>query len=430
LRQKGREMADLTKGVVIRTKNFKTIRVLEKLGEGGQGAVYKVDCDGLPKALKWYFAKRIQDPKKFVENLENNVKKGAPAPAFLWPEDVTEALDGTFGYIMPLRPKEYADFSKFLIGRVAFSGLTAMCNAALNIVAGFRELHNKGYSYQDLNDGNFFINPKNGDVLICDNDNVSEFGKNSGIAGKARYMAPEIVKGAAPDKQSDRFSLSVILFLLWTNSHPLEGRSACPPCMDAKNERRIYGDNPIFIFDPRDRSNAPVQGLHKGAIARYPLLPKYLRSAFERAFSKQVMSDPHSRIIEREWLHLFIRIRGEVFKCACGEVYFADPIERNGCPKCGKTAAFFGYFKTPRYSLPIHVKTKLYACHSHKDSDDFQTLIGQVAVEGAEFKLRNQSDKTWQVVEGDKTIALKQNETIAIKKGLTIDFGDSKVEII
>lgn len=33
-------------------------------------------------------------------------------------------------------------------------------------------LHRHGYSYQDLNDGNFFINPESGDVLICDNDNV------------------------------------------------------------------------------------------------------------------------------------------------------------------------------------------------------------------------------------------------------------------
>jgi DNA-binding helix-hairpin-helix protein with protein kinase domain len=41
-----------------------------------------------------------------------------------------------------------------------------MVNAALNITAGFRALHNKGYSYQDLNDGNFFINPQNGNVLI------------------------------------------------------------------------------------------------------------------------------------------------------------------------------------------------------------------------------------------------------------------------
>jgi serine/threonine protein kinase len=179
----------------------------------------------------------------------------------------------------------------------------------LQISAGFRELHLKGYSYQDLNDGNFFINPQNGDVLICDNDNVSEYGKNSGIAGKARYMAPEIVaKGAKPDIMTDRFSLSVVLFLLWTRNHPLEGKAACSVCMDAKHEKKIYGENPVFIFDPDDNSNRPVQGLHKGAINNWPSLPPCTQEMFIKAFSKDVLANPANRIIEQEWLRLFIRM--------------------------------------------------------------------------------------------------------------------------
>jgi serine/threonine protein kinase len=424
-------MADLAKGFTIGTKNFKRLTTIEKLGEGGQGAVYKVNYDGRLKALKWYSGKRIRDPKKFYENLENNVKQGSPTAAFLWPEDVTEYDGESFGYVMPLRPPEYADFSKFLIGKVTFAGLTAMTNAALNIVGGFRELHRKGYSYQDLNDGNFFINPKNGDALICDNDNVSEFGKSSGIAGKARYMAPEIVvKGSQPDTQSDRFSLSVTLFLLWTNSHPLEGKNACPPCMDAKNERRIYGEKPVFIFDPKDDSNSPVQGLHKGAILRYPLLPNYLREKFERAFSKEVMLNPSHRIIEQEWLRTFIRMRGEVYKCVCGEVYFADPIAQNGCPRCKKKADFFGYIKTARYNLPIRQNTKLYACHSHKDSDDYQTLIGQINREGVSYKLKNLSDASWTVLENGETTTIAPSDIFALKKGAVINFGDSSAEIV
>jgi serine/threonine protein kinase len=192
-------MADLPKGFTILTKNFKKITVESKLGEGRQGAVYRVDYDGQPKALKWYTTAQ-KSPKKFYENLENNIKHGAPANAFLWPEGITEKpakAGDTFGYIMNLRPDDYESFSKFLVGKVGFASITARVNAALRITEGFRELHLKGYSYQDLNDGNFFINPKNGDVLICDNDNVSEYGKNSGIAGKARYMAPEVVLGKA-----------------------------------------------------------------------------------------------------------------------------------------------------------------------------------------------------------------------------------------
>ncbi|GHT60154.1 hypothetical protein FACS1894109_17390 [Spirochaetia bacterium] len=204
-------MADLPKGFTLSTRDFKKTTVGAKLGEGGQGAVYQVDYDGQPKALKWYTA-ALKNPKKFYENLENNIKKGAPANAFLWPEAITEKQGEAFGYIMNLRPPEYVDFSRFLIGKEGFASITAMVNAALRITEGFQELHLKGYSYQDLNDGNFFINPENGDVLICDNDNVSEYGKNSGIAGKARYMAPEVVLGKnQPGIKTDSFSLGVVL---------------------------------------------------------------------------------------------------------------------------------------------------------------------------------------------------------------------------
>ena len=148
-------MADLPKGYTIQTKNFKNLIVWDKLGEGGQGAVYRVDYNGTAKALKWYSGKKFKNPNKFYTNLENNIKKGKPANIFLWPEDITEKTGEAFGYIMDLRPGDYRDFSKFLIGKEVFASVTAMVNTALHIVAGFRALHLKGYSYQDLNDGNF-----------------------------------------------------------------------------------------------------------------------------------------------------------------------------------------------------------------------------------------------------------------------------------
>jgi serine/threonine protein kinase len=406
----------------------------QKLGEGGQGAVYKVDYNGKSKALKWYSGKKIKDPGRFYANLENNIKRSRPTGAFLWPEDITVKSGAAFGYIMDLRPPEYRDFTKFLIGREGFASITAMTNAALHITAGFRELHLKGYSYQDLNEGNFFINPKNGDVLICDNDNVSEYGKNSGIAGKARYMAPEIVaKNARPDIKTDRFSLSVVLFMLWTNNHPLEGKAACPVCMDAAHEKKIYGENPVFIFDPDDKSNRPVQGLHKGAISRWPFLPRYAQELFIKAFSKDVLTSPADRIIEQDWIRLFIRMRSEIYKCPCGEVYFADPVTPNPCPSCGKANTFPLYIKTYRYNLPVHRRTKLYACHTEKDSDDFETLTGEVTAQDGAFKLKNLSGKNWMVSEGGDTTpqtAIAPNADVELKKGMNIAFGGISVDIV
>jgi len=423
-------MADLPKGYTIQTKFFKKVVVGDKLGEGGQGAVYRVDYDGKTKALKWYSGKKFKNPDKFYANLENNIKKGKPTNAFLWPEDITEHDGEAFGYIMDLRPSDYKDFSKFLIGKENFETITAIVNTSLHITSGFLELHSKGYSYQDLNDGNFFINPKNGDVLICDNDNVSAFGKNSGIAGKARYMAPEIVaKGAKPNVETDIFSLSVVLFLLWVRNHPLEGKAACPVCMDAKHEKKIYGEAPVFIFDPDDKSNIPVQGLHKGAIVLWPRLPVYLQEKFIKAFGKVALTNPEKRVSEREWLRLFIRMRSEVYKCPCGRVYFADPVNPNPCPGCNKQNTFPFYIKTYRYNLPVHQRTKLYACHTEKDSDDYTKLCGEVSAKG-DFELKNVSDKNWMATEGGNTVSVAPNASFALKKGMLINFGSGNAEII
>ena len=76
-------MADLPKGSAIQTKDSKKAVVGEKLGEGGQGAVYIVDCGGQKKALKWYSGKNIAKTNEFYENLER-LKKGKPSDAFLF----------------------------------------------------------------------------------------------------------------------------------------------------------------------------------------------------------------------------------------------------------------------------------------------------------------------------------------------------------
>jgi DNA-binding helix-hairpin-helix protein with protein kinase domain len=427
---------ELTPGYAVQTKTGMKATVIDPgngkscLGEGGQGAVYLVEYGGKRKALKWYTGRKCKNPEKFYKNLENNIKMGSPGAAFLWPEDITVQDGKAFGYIMELRRAEYKEFSRFLLGRESFESVTAMVNAALNISAAFRALHLKGFSYQDLNDGNFFIERKSGDVLICDNDNVSEYGKNSGIAGKARYMAPEIVaKGAKPDIKTDRFSLSVILFLLWTNSHPLEGKAACPVCMDAKHEKQIYGTNPVFLFDPEDNSNRPVGGLHRGAIARWPFLPEYLRAEFIKAFSKEVLHNPNNRIIEQEWLRLFIRMRGEIYKCSCGEILFVRGDESDVCSKCKKNITFPLRIKTYRYTLPVHRRTKLYACHIEKDSDDYSSLRAQAREGESGFELKNVSDTSWQVQENENTRTLAPEDSLILTKGMRIHFGGSAAQI-
>jgi serine/threonine protein kinase len=342
---------------------------------------------------------------------------------------------------MDLRPVDqntgkpiYEDFSRFLINKVKFGGTTAIVNTALNITEGFMLLHRLGLSYQDLNDGNFFINPQNGDVLICDNDNVSPYGKSSGIAGKARYMAPEVVLGKKlPDIMTDRFSLAVVLFRILCGDHPLEGKNYySQPCITPKWERYYYGENPIFLFDLTDASNEPVPGLTRAAIHKWLFLPPYLQKVFIETFSKEAMTaDPGKRVKEQDWLWTFIRLRGEIIRCSCGTPYFADPVNPNPCPDCKKITTFDMYLKTGRYNIPVHGLTRLYSCHTEKDSDDFRTLTGKMsAIAGGGFALGNTSQKKWSVEVDGTVSSVEPNKAIILIKGMAINFGGGTAEII
>lgn len=240
---------------------------------------------------------------------------------------------------MRLRPKNYYEFGNFLLAKVSFKSFSAMLSAAMKICNGFMMLHRFGYSYQDLNDGNFFIDPNSGDVLICDNDNVMPQGEKSGIMGKARYMAPEIVAGGIPDKYSDRFSLSVILFMLFYVNHPFEGAKvvACP-CMTENYEKRFYGSEAVFIYDPNDTSNLPVRGIHQNVIRRWPVMPKLLRDTFIQEFNQEKLKNPNTRMIEQNWEKIISQVRDSLIVCQhCGEETFVDTsLLFSKCMNCSK----------------------------------------------------------------------------------------------
>jgi len=380
----------------------KKVKILEKIGEGGQGAVYRVELAGKEYALKWY----LKAPKKsFYENLKRNIEKGAPDKTFLWPLFLTRKdRSGSFGYIMELRPDEYKEFSQYLLAKVQFSNIEAIIRAAANICIGFRSLHGKGYSYQDVNDGNFFINPQTGDALICDNDNVAPFGINTGIVGKCRYMAPEVVNGKQkPNSQSDRFSLSVILFLLLFGNHPLEGRNVTScPCMTEQKEKDLYGNKALFIYDPQDNSNRPVPGVHTNVLRRWNLYPSYVRDMFTREFSREKLLNPDSRVTEKEWItKVFAPLYQELMRCNCGEYQFIDPLKDTyQCTGCRKELNRPPVLKVNN-RVSVLVKDKpvhKYIVEAAGNSIGFTEEIG-VVIESSKhpgiFGLKNLTTNTW-----------------------------------
>ena len=410
-------MTELSKNSIVSLVGGGTATIVKELGRGGQGIVYLVEVCGEKKALKWY----LNAPDdKFYRNLEHNIASGAPSDAFLWPEYLTEKQQGSYGYIMKLRPQNYYEFGNFLLAKVSFKSFTAMLSAAMKICDGFMMLHRFGYSYQDLNDGNFFIDPQTGDVLICDNDNVMPQGEKSGIMGKARYMAPEIVAGGIPDKYSDRFSLSVILFMLFYANHPFEGsRVVACPCMTESYEKRFYGSEALFIYDPTDTSNLPVRGIHQNVIRRWPVFPQLLRNTFIEEFSQEKLKNPGTRMIEQNWKKVISTVRDSLVVCKyCAEETFVNTANTNDkCMNCGKDVDLSKRLIINNRSLPLTNKTDIYI-------DDDNTPDGVVTTDSSGFMLiKNVSTEAWTVeTPSGKIKTVSPQEILPVKEGLKITF--------
>ncbi|MDE6671835.1 MAG: protein kinase [Ruminococcus sp.] len=424
------------------------------LGSGGQGIVYLVDFNGIDYALKWYDIDKIKNARAFRKNIENNIKDGAPSDKFLWPKYLTkENGTGTFGYIMALRPQGYDSFVDILntyrldiderTGRankvsVQFASLSAMVTAVINIVNAFRQLHRAGKSYQDLNDGGFFINVNNGDILVCDCDNIAPDGSNFGIGGKPGYMAPEVVRGIAkPNVQTDKYSLAVVLFKLLFRGDPMEGEKVVKDvCLTETSELKHYGQQAVFVYDPDDTSNRPVRGIHDNVIKFWRIYPAYIREAFIRSFTTGIR-EPNKRIIENEWQKLFIRLRSEILICTCGRANFTSMFEKINdttfrCPKCGSEYVSLA-FSSRDYRIPLYVGSKFYECEINPRSDDFNTVVGELVenkLKPGMLGIKNSSGRTWRVKMPDGVFYdIAHGKGFPLWKGLEIDFGDVNAHI-
>ena len=195
----------------------------------------------------------------------------------------------------------------------------------------------RGFSYKDLNDGNFFINPKTGKILICDNDNVTANNIDGDIGGKARYMAAEIVNNrTSPNIDSDLFSLAIILYRIFMTDHPFEGKRTLMPCVTQEAQKQIYGDDMVFCWDTTTDINRPDRVNHKGSIYNWSHSPGSLRRIFTKALSREAVKNPTRRIKELEWKKFLLKLRANLIVCPSGYHDILADENTTNCPRCGK----------------------------------------------------------------------------------------------
>lgn len=422
---------ELEKGKIVHLTNGETAKVVKELGRGGQGIVYLVEYKGQKMALKWYLKMPTDE---FYDNLKENVSNGCPSEAFLWPKHLTIKEYDSCGYLMNLRPEGFYELSQFMLAHVFFDSYKVMLGAAMNVVHAFKQLHAEGYSYQDVNEGSFFIHPQTGRVFVCDNDNVSANNTYSGILGKSRYMAPEVVIGngnVLPNKYSDRFSLPIILFLILFNNHPFEGVNALKKaCLTEEAERKLYGSEPVFICDPHDKSNRPVRGVHNNVIRRWPIFPQILREEFEKAFSKEAIKNPRKRTLEEQWEKVISAARCQLIECPhCHEETFVENEGRNkkcmNCSRVFNTSNALQFSDTRQVSLTKG--TKIFV-----DRDNTPDI--EVFEKEQSLWLKNLTEVSWQcTTTSGKIKMVVPLDSLPVKTGIKISFGNNigvKAEIV
>ena len=236
-------------------------RIVEKIGEGGMGVVYKAVDTHLdrPVAVKILPPDKVADPerkRRFV--LEAKAASALHHPNIVVIHDI--ASDRGIDFIV----MEYVEGQPLdhIIGRRGMKLAPALA-LAVQIVDGLARAHSAGIVHRDLKPGNILVTPA-GLVKILDfglakltEPALAPAGpqtmtlaqaekprtEEGFVVGTAAYMSPEQAEGGAIDARSDIFSFGVLLYEMLTGQRAFQRESRM------KTLAAVLGEEPKPVTD-------------------------------------------------------------------------------------------------------------------------------------------------------------------------------------
>jgi len=421
--------------------------IKKKLGEGGQGAVFLVEGPTGPMALKWYNQIHSKpDQRKAIEYLIGEPPpKGLAGKRFIWPQDIATA-NGTdrFGYLMALiETNRFAELGDIWAKKKQAPDYPTLCEISFQIANSYRALHLSGHCYRDISRGNVLFDPKTGEVLICDNDNIGIDNQGScSIWGTWEYIAPELItdKSKNPSTKTDWHSLAVFLFNLWMWHHPLHGKMEYEiHTWDLFAKKKVYGASPVFVFDPFDSCNQ-LPSQYKTCLKKWDACPSVIKNLFTKAFTVG-LKNPDGRVTEGEWQEAFLRLKDGAISCQkCKAACLWESSNINfTCWYCKSPINLPPKLQISRtngtHQILLEKDKQIFQIHldSKFDKDDSQNIIGQVVQNPTNpniWGIRNLSKFNWVATFIDgKTLEIHPQKAVPMVDGLKLNIGNTEAII-
>lgn len=246
-------------------KTISHYRLLEKLGQGGMGVIYKAEDTKLKRLVALKFLP--PDLTRDEEAKERFVNEAQAASALDHPNlctiyEIDEDEEGRMFIAM-------AYYEGETLQKKVASGKLQVADAieiAIQIAQGLAKAHEHGIIHRDIKPANVMITndglAKILDFGVAKLSGRAQLTKTGGTLGTVAYMSPEQTRGTNVDHRTDIWALGVVLYEMITGELPFKGEH------EATVMYSIWNEEPEPIISQRPEAAAELDRVVSTALAK------------------------------------------------------------------------------------------------------------------------------------------------------------------